>query len=295
MSESATLISSASLTLDAFMAFVRGLGGGISSEEHLDGGISRADGAIWFYGARKELGRGAVLVSRRVAEKLGGVARSRVNFELSSQAGSAQLMLDVGAEFTRTWPGVMNCALHRVLTTSTLGDLATDCERDDDEEKLILGEGLRLCFTKDVSAALVPLLGRMSGATLRSSPEEGVETISEALASANVSLEPEDIRGWIEADHAKVWVSQLFEIDDEDDDTQSCLSSILQEKLGQDARYMLWLATGYGASKANERLCFLVTKRILQEIGGVAVGLIDSALDAEAIRRLASARRGFIE
>ncbi len=294
MSDYASLISSARISAPEFTAFLRRLGGHVSSEERLDGGVSTPDGAVWFYDARKDLGSGAAQVDRRAQEKLGDAARVRIDFELSSRPGSQQVMLDVAVAFIETWPGVMQCAMQRVMPFPFPAEIAGAVAED--EEKLILGPELRLYFASDVEERMLQSLTALDRLTLCAPVGQAAAPTAEVLMKSNIAeLVPEDVMGWIEAESGRVWLSHLFEIEPEEGAVTQHLSATVRDKLGAEAHYFSQLAIGYGASRASEALCLRVAQRLLEDSPGVSAGLFDAVLDANAIRRLASARRGFIE
>jgi len=257
MSDYASLITSVRISAPELTAFIRTLGGHISAEDRLDGGISRPDGAVWFYDARKHLGSGAVQADRRTQERLGDVARVRIDFELSSRPGSQQVMLDVAVAFIERWPGVMQCAMQRVMSFPFPAEIVGAVPENG--EKLILGPELRLYFTSDVEERVLQSLNVLDRLTLCAPVGQAGAPAAEVLMKANiVELAPEDVMGWIETEGGRVWLSHLFEIEPNEGAVDQYLNATVRDKLGAEARYFSQLALGYGASKASEALCLQI-------------------------------------
>jgi hypothetical protein len=279
-----------------FRDLILGLGGHISSEDPLEGGVTRPDGAVWFYDGRSGLERDVVDAERRILEKLGGIARARVAFELSSDPASQQVMLEIAAELTRRWPAVLQCATHRVMTLPLPPEVMVAGPQD--EEKLILGPELRLYFTTDVQARLLRSIAALDRVTLCAPHGGATAPTAQTLMMSNISgLAPEDVMGWIEAEGGMVWLSYVFDVEPEAEEGALArhVSTAVRERLGKVARCFSELAIGYGASRATEALCLRLAQRILEDSPGVVVGMFNSVLDVDAVRRLASAGRGFVD
>jgi hypothetical protein len=285
MSKTVSLYSPEAIEPSAFARFIDQIGGFFFEEDHADVGISRAGCHVWIYGVQRALAGSFEEPAEAVEAKLGRKVRVRLDLQLSSEKGSELLALEVARAFAREWHAVATSSVTRVVSCNELDTWVTNQA----DVSGMLGSGLELMVVSTpLLSEIIPELGGLIV------PESGTEQASaQQLADEmNVSVNgaEDHVHGFVFATHAQLCILRptpcIFTGASNDESDSAKIHQISRSRLSGPPRWHIMLATGWGATKESEQLCFSVARRCLQECEGVAVGLFELVLDVAALDRL---------
>ena len=122
MSGTVSLISSAAITQEELVAFLRVVGAVTNPDEVFDGRLSKGEGNVWIVLDNSEQ-YFEPHVAWSVAQKLGGDPRTTIVIEIGNAPESRQLAAEFACAFAKNWPCVVYDLVDTVYSAQELLEL----------------------------------------------------------------------------------------------------------------------------------------------------------------------------